>query len=109
MSGGGAAGFELDRADFAQGTPPNAVILARSEAHQAGFVPVLEEVLSPLHTIPGEPAQDLIRAEIVYFDLPRGGAVFAVGSITFCGSLSHAGYANNVSRLLENVVRRLMT
>jgi len=30
-------GFELDRADFKLGTPPNALILARSEAHQKPF------------------------------------------------------------------------
>ena len=35
LSGGGAAGFELDRADFALGTPPNALILARSEGAPA--------------------------------------------------------------------------
>ena len=34
LSGGGAAGFELDRADPVLGTPPNAVILARSEGHR---------------------------------------------------------------------------
>jgi N,N-dimethylformamidase len=30
LSGGGAASFELDRADWRLGTPRNAVILARS-------------------------------------------------------------------------------
>ena len=33
LSGGGAAGFELDRADQDLGTPDNAVVLARSENH----------------------------------------------------------------------------
>jgi N,N-dimethylformamidase len=32
--------------------------------------------------------------------------VFATGSITFCGSLSHGGHQNNVSTMLANVVRR---
>jgi N,N-dimethylformamidase len=32
--------------------------------------------------------------------------VFAVGSITFCGSLWQDGFRGSVSRLLENVVRR---
>lgn len=56
----------------------------------------------------GEPSKDLIRAEIIYADLPSGGALFAVGSVTFCGSLMHNGGVNNISRLRENVVRRLM-
>jgi N,N-dimethylformamidase len=106
LSGGGAAGFELDRADVALGTPPNALVLARSEAHQKHFVTVPEELLTHVTTVTGEPPQALIRAEIVYFETAAGGAVFSTGSITFCGSLSHNDYRNNVSRLLENVLRR---
>ncbi|GAC1347662.1 MAG: N,N-dimethylformamidase [Acetobacteraceae bacterium] len=106
LSGGGAAGFELDRADRRLGTPPNAVILARSEAHQPHYVAVPEELLSHVNTVTGEAPRDLIRAEIVYFETDHGGAVFATGSITFCGSLSHGGYANSVSRMLNNVLRR---
>jgi len=106
LSGGGAAGFELDRADADLGTPDNAVILARSEAPPASMTLVLEEMLSHLSTVSGEPAADLIRAEIVYFATPGGGAVFSVGSITFCGSLWHNGFEGPISRLLENVVRR---
>lgn len=108
LSGGGAAGFELDRADPVLGTPPNAHVLARSEGHQEHFVTVPEELLTHLTTVTGEKPEDLIRAELVYFETAKGGAVFSTGSITFCGSLSHAGYDNNVSRMLENVVRRFM-
>jgi N,N-dimethylformamidase beta subunit-like, C-terminal len=106
LSGGGAAGFELDRADFALGTPPNALILARSEGHQSHFGTVPEELLSHLATLNGERPKDLIRAEIVYFETTAGGAVFSTGSITFCGSLSYNNYDNNISRMLENVLRR---
>ncbi|WP_158742011.1 N,N-dimethylformamidase beta subunit family domain-containing protein [Acidisphaera sp. L21] len=106
LSGGGAAGFELDRADLRLGSPPNIVILARSEAHQDHFVAVPEELLSHVNTVTGEAPRDLIRAEIVYFDTAKGGAVFATGSITFCGSLSHDNYQNGVSRMMGNVVRR---
>lgn len=106
LSGGGAAGFELDRADLRLGTPPNTAILARSEGHQAHFVAVPEELLSHVNTVTGERPSDLIRAEIVLFETAGGGAVFATGSITFCGSLSHNGYDNDVSRLLGNVLRR---
>jgi N,N-dimethylformamidase len=108
LSGGGAAGFELDRADFALGTPPNALILARSEGHQRHFVVVPEELLTHVTTVTGERPNALIRAEIVYFETVAGGAVFSTGSITFCGSLSHNNYDNNVSRLLENVLRRFV-
>ena len=106
LSGGGAAGFELDRADPELGTPDEAVVLARSEGHSRSFGVVPGELLSHIRTVSGEPPADLIRGELVYLERPGGGAVFSVGSITFCGSLSHNGYANGISRLLENVVRR---
>ena len=106
LSGGGAAGFELDRADDDLGTPDGAVILARSENSPASHFVVSEEVLAGHLTISGEPLNDLIRAEIVYFEREGGGAVFSVGSITFCGSLWRNGFEGPISRLLHNVVRR---
>jgi N,N-dimethylformamidase len=107
LSGGGAAGFELDRADFRLGTPPHALVLASSEKHDlTKFVLVPEDVLSHVWTWPGDPPDKLIRADMVYFETPNGGAVFSVGSITFCGSLSHDGYRSNISRILDNVLRR---
>jgi N,N-dimethylformamidase len=109
LSGGGAAGFELDRADPMLGTPDGTVILARSENRLPSFFTVLEERLSDLITINGEPIEELSRAEIVYFDTPSGGAVFSVGSITFCGSLWRNGFEGPIARLLENVVRRFST
>jgi N,N-dimethylformamidase len=106
LSGGGAAGFEFDRADPRLGTPDGAVILARSENPPAHVVTVMEELLSHLSTTNGEPPEALKRAEIVYFRTPSGGEVFSVGSITFLGSLWRNGFEGPVSRLLENVVRR---
>ena len=97
--------FATARADFTLGTPPNALTLARSEGHQSHFGAVPEDLLSHLATVNGERPKDLIRAEIVYFDTTAGGAVFSTGSITFCGSLSCNNYDNNVSRMLENVLR----
>jgi N,N-dimethylformamidase len=106
LSGGGAAGFELDRADPRLGTPPGAIVVASSQGHGAHFVVVPEELLSHVATVSGEPPARLIRADMTYAELPGGGAVFATGSITFCGSLSHDGYDNSVSRILRNVIDR---
>ena len=89
------------------GTPDGAVILARSEEPLPSFITVPEELLAITISINGEPVEDLSRGEIVYFDTPSGGAVFSVGSITFCGSLWRSGgFEGPVSQLLENVVRR---
>ncbi len=107
FSGGGAAGFELDRVDDQLGTPENTVVLARSEGHGDDFVLVPEEVLTHLTNLAGVPTKKLLRADMVYFDVPGGGSVFSTGSITFCGSLPWNGFDNNVSTILANVTRRV--
>ena len=53
-------------------------------------------------------ANPSIRAELVFHETPNGGAVFAFGSIAWCGSLSHDDYDNNVSRLTGNVLERFL-
>ena len=106
LSGGGAAGFELDWLDPSLGSPPHALVLARSEQQDDTFMLVPEEILNHYATRPGVPTRDLIRSEIVFFETPNGGAVFSVGSITFCGSLPHNEFENNISRMLDNVLRR---
>ena len=106
LSGGGAAGFELDWLDPSLGSPPHALVLARSERQDDTFMLVPEEILNHYGNRPGLPAEELIRSEIVFFETPNGGAVFSVGSITFCGSLPHNGFDNNISRMLDNVLRR---
>ena len=109
FSGGGAAGFELDRADSVLGTPPNARLLARSEGHQSHFGVTLEDLLVPVaYALPGNAPDPLIRADMVYFETAKGGAVFSTGSITFCGSLPWNNFDNQISRLLRNVVTRFM-
>jgi N,N-dimethylformamidase len=108
LSGHGAAGFELDRADKNLGTPPHAVILATSEGHEpeAPWVLVPEERLTHLTTIPGAKDEELIKSDIVFFETPGNGAVFSVGSITFCGSLLTNGGDNDIARLTKNVLDR---
>ncbi len=108
FSGGGAAGFELDRADVRLGSPPNVRVLAQSEDHPDHFVLVPEELLTHLTTWAMKPIDQLIRADMIYFDVPGGGAVFSTGSITFCGSLPWNGGDNNISKLMENVLGRFL-
>ena len=108
LSGGGAAGFELDRVDHRLGSPPNTLILATSEQHGESFVVVPEELLTHIATWPGETPEALIRSNMAFFETGRGGAVFSVGSITYCGSLAHNGYDNNISRITRNVLDRFI-
>ena len=59
LSGGGAAGFELDRADPRLGTPPHAIVLASSEKHDlTKFVLVPEDWLTHVATWPGDPPEN---------------------------------------------------
>ena len=49
-----------------------------------------------------------MRADMVHYETPWGGEVFAVGSITFCGSLPWNGFDNPVARLMGNLLRRFL-
>jgi N,N-dimethylformamidase len=108
FSGGGAAGFEIDRCDRALGSPPNTVVLASSEGHDPkNYVVVHEERLAFATTLSGETLDQLVRADMVYVEKPNGGAVFSVGSITYCGCLPVDDFDNDISRLTFNVLDRL--
>ena len=101
---GGSAGDELDRVDFSMGTPYHTLLLASSSGHGPSILPVLEDYPQVTVDLMTNPAAN-VRADMVYFETPNDGAVFSVGSICWCGSLSHNGYDNNVSRITENVLR----
>ncbi len=102
-SGNGAAGFELDHMDARIGTPDHAVLLARSVTREDGFMLVPEEQLTHLTNLTGGTEAEAKHADMIYCTYPGGGAVFATGSITFCGSLPWNDYENDISRLLKNV------
>lgn len=108
LSGNGAAGFELDHIDYRLGTLETTVLLARSVTRDTGFMLVPEEQLTHLTNLTGDTAKDAMHADMIYTEYPNGGCVFATGSITFCGSLPSKNFDNNVSRLLKNVMQRLL-
>ena len=102
---GGAGGFEVDRTDPALGTPPHALVLASATGFSDVYQHVIEEVLSS-NPLEGGTKSPLVRGDMVYFEGPKGGAVFSVGSIAWCGSLSHNNYDNDISRITGNVLTR---
>jgi N,N-dimethylformamidase len=104
---GGAAGLELDAADIALGTPKHALVLARSTGHSNVYLLTVEEMVSTHPSVDGLD-NPFVRAELVFFETPSGGAVFATGSIAWAASLSHGSYDNNVARITGNVVRRFL-
>ena len=104
FSGNGAAGFELDRTDAMLDSGHDITILAQSHDTDHDFMLVPEEQLTHLTNLSGGPEDEVRRADMVYFETKGGGRVFAVGSITFCGSLPWNNFDNNVSQLLANIL-----
>jgi len=102
--GGGAAGEEIDRWDDTLGSPAHAVILATSEHHKPGMLRVKEEfhMTEPLGNDPK------VRADMVFFEVPGGGAVFSTGSISYAGSLAHNDYDNHIEKITRNVLKRFL-
>ncbi len=106
LVGGGAAGLELDRYDLEFGTPHNAYLLARSEGHTNLMLQVNEEIHFAVRGYYGGGTENpQVRADMIYYKTPNDGALFAPGSLSWCGSLSYNNYENNVSRILENAIR----
>ena len=89
--------------DHTLGTPLNTLVLARSERHSDLYLMTPEDMNDPAPGLGGTEAE-IIRAEMVFFETPRGGAVFFTGSIAWCGSLSHEGYQNDIARITSNVL-----
>lgn len=105
--GGGAAGLEVDHVDVALGTPPHVMLLGSSTGLSVNAMLVPEE---QYFSYPGMNGREhpSVRADLTYFTTPSGGAVFSVGSISWCGSLAFDDYNNNISRITGNVLRRFM-
>jgi len=104
---GGAAALELDIVDRRLGTPAHALRLAQSGGHSNVYVLTPEEIVT---NYPGTDGIEspLVRADMVFFETPAGGAVFSTGSIAWAASLAHAGYENEVARISANVLRRFL-
>ncbi|MGI9331702.1 MAG: N,N-dimethylformamidase beta subunit family domain-containing protein [Gammaproteobacteria bacterium] len=107
LSGGAAAGLEVDAANVDLGTPAHALIVASSQIHTDLYLMTPEDMLDPVPGLGGTEAE-IIRADLVFFETPGGGAVFSVGSIAWAGSMAWNGYDNTVSKLTENVLRRFI-
>ena len=105
VDGYGAAGLEIDRADYELGTPRRALVVATATGFSDSFQHACEEVLES-DSAQGGSTSPWVRADMVLLEYPKGGAVFSPGSITWCGCLSYNGYDNNVSRITQNVLDR---
>jgi N,N-dimethylformamidase len=105
---GGAAGLEVDRVDARLGSSEGAVVLASSLPFSRYYVRAIEELMMTLPCTGDESNDHEVRADLVCCSYPSGGAVFAVGSMTWIDSLLHEGARNGVSRVTANVLRRFL-
>ena len=104
---GGAAGVELDGANRKLGTPPHALVVARSEGHSQLYFLTPEE--TPFHHPVMSGAENTrVRADLLFYETANGGGVFTTGSISWCASLAHNDYDNNVARITGNVLKRFL-
>ena len=101
--GGGAAGQELDRYEPRLGSPAHAVLLASATEFGPDMLRTKEEFEGSIAFPTPDPH---VRADLVFYETPSGGAVFSVGSISWFGALARNGYDNDIARLTANVLHR---
>jgi N,N-dimethylformamidase len=104
---GGPGGFEIDRADPAQGTPPGTVLVASAREFSDAYQGAVEDVTTA-DSLQGGSVSELVRSDVVFFETPAAGAVFSVGSIAWCGALRDpdSGRETPVGRMTWNVLAR---
>ena len=104
----GAAGLEIDRLDPVLGSPQHALVLATATGFSDMFQHVVEEVLVSDSKQSGS-INPRVKADMIFFEYPNGGAVFSASSISWSSCLSYNDYKNNVSRITENVLRGFLS
>jgi N,N-dimethylformamidase len=105
---GGAAGFEIDKYDPSNGVPRHALQLATSEKLREKIEDVKMSIM-PLSIYYHPASEDVhARADLVFFETPKGGAMFSTGSITWMSSTPENSYDNDVARITLNVIRRFL-
>ena len=104
----GAAGFEIDRADSSLGTPEHAFIVATATEYSDSYQHVIEEVYES-DSRQGASVNSKVKSDMVYLLYPNHGAVFSVGSISWCSCLSYNQYENAISRITSNVLNQFST
>ena len=96
---GAAASYETDLASTSLGTPHDAVVVASAVLPDGytTFAPAFHRAAS------GEDGHSRLRADMVYFETPAGGRVFAAGSIGWAGCLG-TDEDDPAERLTDNLL-----
>ena len=104
----GAAGDEIDRADFSLGTPLETKVLATSSGRHGRFQRSIEELAQFSHHF-GSAQDPDVRADMVLIDRQNGGCVFSVGSMNWIPFLAAGDGDNNVATVTRNVLNNFLS
>ena len=101
---GGAAGWEIDRADYDRGTAEGTLVLATAEDFDESYQAALEDTAISDSRQSG-PLSAFVRADLTYQVRRSGGQIFSVGSLCWIGALRRD---KAVARITMNALRRFM-
>ncbi|TMQ95316.1 hypothetical protein ETD83_22575 [Actinomadura soli] len=105
QSPGGPMGEEVDRVDYALGTPANAIVLGTSQRFGEQYMHVVEEI-NTSSLFEGGDTNPMVRGDVTLIHYPKGGAVFSAASMVWSGQFFHNGYNNDMTRITENVLNK---
>lgn len=103
LSGGAAAGLEIDATSPDDKNLKDIHILASSKKHSDIYLMTPEDLLDPTPGISGTETNH-IRSEMILYKTINNGAVFSVGSIAWAGSMVFNNYKNDISKITKNVL-----
>ena len=106
---GGAAGDEIDRWDPNLGSPKDVHILASATGFPNVYQIATEDTPVVLPDQGGPFRPDRVRADMIYYTIQGGGAVFSVGSICYAGSLAWNNFDNDLSTITTRVLKSFCT
>ena len=101
---GAAAGDEVDRWDVNLGSPAHALVLAYADGFTNEYQLVIEDQTLALPRQGGEDRPEVVKADMTYFDIDGGGAVFAGSSIAFGAALAWNDFDNDLCTVTSRVL-----
>jgi N,N-dimethylformamidase len=100
---GGAAGYEVDAVNFHLGSPADIIVLATATGFPESYV----DDPGKWYEGGAEEREAQRRADMTLWRHPGGGMIFSASSVAFLGALPGPGAANDVGRLVRNLLQAL--
>lgn len=101
---GAAAGDEVDRFDPALGSPAHAHVLATADGFGIEYQLVIEDQNLALPAQGGPDRPDVVKADMIYFPIDGGGAVFSGSSIVYGGAMAWNDFDNDLAVVTTRVL-----